>query len=665
VILLFQVTTFGGASVYAETIPGKLYLNADSFTIPSSDPAYVVLSGTVEEYLSYNYVNIIWTLPDGTELPLSISISSSGSFNVSLLELDDYAQGGTYFVEASYIYQIFEPVSFVVIKTTTGDPVTPSPAPNPTQEPSGAKIDYTDYFPVPPPCTVYDSYWENDIQYLIGKTCSEVNDSTNGKYVSIRPGFTYTSYEYRSNACDPYRIYEHSDGTVAYIYGVEPRCSSYPYDAKLVFPDGKTIDLWFYCDKWGFFDAAGFGNVWPCSGEAGPVDEQEDLGKEGVEPEPETTEETTDETTEDEFNLEETQDSTGEFQTVDETGDKVVEEKDEIYDDFLDAEAGEPEADTTEDSTRSFPAEFGEGIWAPPVSVDISFIEPGDSDIDIEKTLENFERALDRAVEKIKSGELELDPTKYPVPFDTPGDFDLDLDDSGGGETKATRELRPIHQTDSSAFDFPELRNDMRDNFIDVIEKVWEENNPSLLENNKIKSSTLPKPDYKEVSQVPISGQIVDYIRGEPVEIKIFKPDGTIESMGAIAKRSGEFAAQMAFDHNSPEGKYLIEVRYDSKTIDLFTIQIIAEKVPDWIKSNAGWWADGSIDDETFIAAIQYMIREGIIVMTGTPQTVDTASQEIPDWIKKNAGWWADGITSDSEFVNGIKFMIENGIIKV
>ena len=35
--------------------------------------------------------------------------------------------------------------------------------------------------------------------------------------------------------------------------------------------------------------------------------------------------------------------------------------------------------------------------------------------------------------------------------------------------------------------------------------------------------------------------------------------------------------------------------------------------VPPWIKNNAGWWADGSIDDETFVQGIEYLVKEGII----------------------------------------------------
>jgi len=36
--------------------------------------------------------------------------------------------------------------------------------------------------------------------------------------------------------------------------------------------------------------------------------------------------------------------------------------------------------------------------------------------------------------------------------------------------------------------------------------------------------------------------------------------------------------------------------------------------VPEWIKNNAGWWANGSIDDKTFVQGIEYLVKIGIIV---------------------------------------------------
>lgn len=38
-----------------------------------------------------------------------------------------------------------------------------------------------------------------------------------------------------------------------------------------------------------------------------------------------------------------------------------------------------------------------------------------------------------------------------------------------------------------------------------------------------------------------------------------------------------------------------------------------AAEVPEWVRSNAGWWADGEIDDETYLSAIAFLLDEGII----------------------------------------------------
>jgi hypothetical protein len=50
------------------------------------------------------------------------------------------------------------------------------------------------------------------------------------------------------------------------------------------------------------------------------------------------------------------------------------------------------------------------------------------------------------------------------------------------------------------------------------------------------------------------------------------------------------------------------------------------------------------------------------------PLAVNRASSEstsIPVWIKNNAGWWADGQIPDSAFVQGIQFLIKEGIIVI
>ena len=38
-------------------------------------------------------------------------------------------------------------------------------------------------------------------------------------------------------------------------------------------------------------------------------------------------------------------------------------------------------------------------------------------------------------------------------------------------------------------------------------------------------------------------------------------------------------------------------------------------EIPSWIKNNAGWWADGQIDDSSFVSGIQWLMSNGIIIL--------------------------------------------------
>ena len=88
-------------------------------------------------------------------------------------------------------------------------------------------------------------------------------------------------------------------------------------------------------------------------------------------------------------------------------------------------------------------------------------------------------------------------------------------------------------------------------------------------------------------------------------------------------------------------------------------------KIPNWIKNNAGWWADGSIDDNSFVQGIQWLINEGIMKIPPTSQGTSSSGNQIPDWIKNNAGWWADGSIDDNSFVQGIQWLIKEGIMTI
>ena len=100
--------------------------------------------------------------------------------------------------------------------------------------------------------------------------------------------------------------------------------------------------------------------------------------------------------------------------------------------------------------------------------------------------------------------------------------------------------------------------------------------------------------------------------------------------------------------------------------------------LPEWIKNNAKWWSEGSIGDNDFLSGVEYMIKENIMVIPDLTEEVTQMElkdekramgmereQNVPDWVRNNAGWWADGLISEDDFLNGIKYLVEKGIIKI
>ena len=93
---------------------------------------------------------------------------------------------------------------------------------------------------------------------------------------------------------------------------------------------------------------------------------------------------------------------------------------------------------------------------------------------------------------------------------------------------------------------------------------------------------------------------------------------------------------------------------------------VATSKIPDWVRGNAEWRAQGAISDSDFVSGIQYLIKEGIMTIPETAKGQGGGdSKEIPSWIKNNADWWAQGLITDGDFVKGIQYLVEQGIIEV
>jgi hypothetical protein len=88
-------------------------------------------------------------------------------------------------------------------------------------------------------------------------------------------------------------------------------------------------------------------------------------------------------------------------------------------------------------------------------------------------------------------------------------------------------------------------------------------------------------------------------------------------------------------------------------------------QIPEWVKNTANWWSTNQIPDSAFVDGIEFLINEGIIIVSDIEKDPSTPYQGIPEWVKTNAGWWSDGQIDDKTFATGIEFLIRIGLIVV
>ena len=43
----------------------------------------------------------------------------------------------------------------------------------------------------------------------------------------------------------------------------------------------------------------------------------------------------------------------------------------------------------------------------------------------------------------------------------------------------------------------------------------------------------------------------------------------------------------------------------------------------------------------------------------------ESVDYEIPNWIRDNARWWADGLITDQDYISGLQYLISEGILTV
>jgi len=174
-----------------------------------------------------------------------------------------------------------------------------------------------------------------------------------------------------------------------------------------------------------------------------------------------------------------------------------------------------------------------------------------------------------------------------------------------------------------------------------------------------------------KIREAVVAGKIVNKEKDKPVFLTLISPDGSYSEWSTLVATSGNFGTKILLDYDSPEGTYKVKAKYEQSESELITFNVVKIpfdptkiNLPKWIKTNAKWWGEGLISDSDFVPALQYLIKERIIIISETKSGANT-STEIPEWVKTNAKWWSYGMINDFEFVKNIEYLVEQGIIKV
>ncbi|MHA7733994.1 hypothetical protein [Nitrosopumilus sp. S6] len=131
---------------------------------------------------------------------------------------------------------------------------------------------------------------------------------------------------------------------------------------------------------------------------------------------------------------------------------------------------------------------------------------------------------------------------------------------------------------------------------------------------------------YALGEDVTFSGTVNKYEDDRTVRISIFDSKNNLVVTQKVSVDSDRtFSHTVSLNEKFSDGKHIVKTQYGNTkaTIDLISFVVSSDsgvsqtsdnaKIPDWIKTNAGWWSAGQIDDRSFVEGIQFMIKEGLM----------------------------------------------------
>jgi len=128
---------------------------------------------------------------------------------------------------------------------------------------------------------------------------------------------------------------------------------------------------------------------------------------------------------------------------------------------------------------------------------------------------------------------------------------------------------------------------------------------------------------YNLGDSVIFSGNVNKYDAERSLRISIFSGSNLAVTQKVPVDTDGTFTHEIPLNEKFSDGKFTVKAQYGNTKTTIAIISFVVNsnddtssqnnKIPDWIKNNAGWWAAGDIDDSSFVQGIQFLIKEGFM----------------------------------------------------
>ena len=176
----------------------------------------------------------------------------------------------------------------------------------------------------------------------------------------------------------------------------------------------------------------------------------------------------------------------------------------------------------------------------------------------------------------------------------------------------------------------------------------------------RINPQSITRTLSSDTVDVTLSGTLVGYGSSGVLEMGLTPPNNSEQRFPLSVSNRGVYSATISITDIWPTGTYDVNLYYNDILAGSTSFIVNNQVIPTWVKSNAGWWAEGKLPDSEFLDVLDHLIDAGFIRTAETPSVYT-----IPTWMKSTTAWWSNGTISDEVFIRSMQYAADQGILPV